>query len=48
MPIVELARICHAASILVSIDGAHALGQIPLDIPSYVDVSTTFIDPLML
>jgi len=35
MPIVELARICRTAGILVSIDGAHALGQIPLDIPSY-------------
>jgi isopenicillin-N epimerase len=34
MPVKELAAISRAAGILVAIDGAHALGQIPLDIPS--------------
>ena len=39
LPIVELSQACHDAGATVIVDGAHALGQIPLDIPALgVDV----------
>lgn len=33
LPVEELVQICHAKNVLVLIDGAHALGQIPLNVP---------------
>jgi len=33
LPVEELVQICHQKGIMVLIDGAHALGQIPLNIP---------------
>ena len=32
LPVVELAALCHKHGTLVLIDGAHALGQIPVDV----------------
>ena len=34
LPIVELSQACHDAGATVIVDGAHTLGQIPLDIPA--------------
>ena len=34
LPVKRLAAVCHAHGTLVLVDGAHALGHIPLDIPS--------------